>query len=102
MLLDETGVVPAVDQIELHPYLQQEDLRAFHAEHGVVTEAWSPIGQGGALLADETIAVPESVTPERIRSNLDVLGLELTDEEMSAIAGLERAERIGPDPDVFG
>lgn len=127
VLLDETGVVPAVNQVELHPYLQQEDLRAFHAEHGIVTEAWSPIGQGGPLLADETVAsiaaahgrepaqvvlrwhlqlgdvvIPKSVTPARIASNLDLTGFELTDEDMAAIAGLERAERIGPDPDVFG
>lgn len=126
-LLDETGVVPAVNQVELHPYLQQEDLRAFHAEQGIVTEAWSPIGQGGPLLADEAITaiaaahgkdaaqvvlrwhlqlgnvvIPKSVTPSRIESNLDVTGFELTDEEMATIAGLERAERTGPDPDLFG
>ena len=127
VLLDETGVVPAVNQVELHPYLQQEDLRAFHAEHGIVTEAWSPIGQGGPLLQDETIAgiaaahgkdpaqvvlrwhlqlgnvvIPKSVTPSRIASNLDLTGFELTEEEMTSVAGLERAERTGPDPDVFG
>ena len=127
VLLDETGVVPAVNQVELHPYLQQEDLRAFHAEHGIVTEAWSPLGQGGPLLTDETVGaiaaahgkepaqvvlrwhlqlgnvlIPKSVTPSRIASNLDLFGFALSEEQMAAIAGLERAERIGPDPDVFG
>ncbi len=126
-LFDETGVVPSVNQVELHPWMQQEDLRAFHAEHGIATEAWSPIGQGGDLLADETIAtiaaahgkepaqvvlrwhlqlgnivIPKSVTPARIRSNIDLFGFQLTDEDMAAIAGLERGERLGPDPDVFG
>ena len=125
VIIDETGVVPAVNQVELHPYLQQEDLRAFHAEHGIVTEAWSPIGQGGPLLADPvitgiaaahgrdaaqvvlrwhlqlgTVVIPKSVTPSRIASNLDLAGFELTEQEVAAIAGLERAERIGGDPDV--
>ncbi|MFB9378410.1 aldo/keto reductase [Kineococcus gynurae] len=126
-LFDETGIVPAVNQVELHPWLQQEDLRAFHAEHGIVTEAWSPIGQGGDLLQDSTIGeiaaahgkepaqvvlrwhlqlgnvvIPKSVTPSRIRSNIQLSSFQLTDDEMAAIAGLERGERIGPDPDVFG
>ncbi len=126
VLLDETGVVPAVNQVELHPYLQQEDLRAFHAEHGIVTEAWSPIGQGGALLEDDAIGaiaaahavdpaqvvlrwhlqlgnivIPKSVTPSRIASNIDITGFALSEEQMEVIGGLERAERIGPDPDVF-
>ena len=126
-LFDETGVVPSVNQVELHPWMQQEDLRAFHAEHGIATEAWSPIGQGGDLLADETIAkiaaahgkepaqvvlrwhlqlgtivIPKSVTPARIRSNIDLFSFQLTDDDMAAIKGLERGERLGPDPDVFG
>lgn len=126
-LFDETDVVPAVNQVELHPWLQQEDLRAFHAEHGIATEAWSPIGQGGELLADPVlgeiaaahgkdaaqvvlrwhvqlgnVVIPKSVTPSRIASNLELFDFELSDDEVAAIAGLERAERLGPDPDVFG
>jgi diketogulonate reductase-like aldo/keto reductase len=127
VLLDETGVVPVLNQVECHPWLQQDDLRAFHDEHGIVTEAWSPIGQGGDLLADPTIGriaqahgkdpaqvvlrwhlqrgtvvIPKSVTPSRIRSNLDAVGFALSEDDMAAIAGLERGERLGPDPDVFG
>ncbi|MEI7033573.1 aldo/keto reductase [Streptomyces pratensis] len=124
-LLGNTGVTPAVNQIELHPALQQNELRAFHAEHGIATEAWSPLAQG-AVLGDESIVriagahgvspaqvvlrwhlqsgnivIPESVTPERIRQNLDVFGFELSDAEMSAIAGLDRGLRTGPDPDTL-
>jgi 2,5-diketo-D-gluconate reductase A len=126
-LLDETEIVPAVNQVELHPYLTQEPLRRFHAEHGIVTEAWSPLGQGGELLAEPTItgiaekygitpaqvvlrwhlqlgtvAIPKSVTPARIRSNLDVLGFELADDDVDAISALNANRRLGPDPDRFG
>jgi diketogulonate reductase-like aldo/keto reductase len=126
-LFDETTVVPAVNQVELHPYFSQEELRAFHAEHGIVTEAWSPLGQGGELLQESTVtgiaekygvtpaqavlrwhvqlgnvAIPKSVTPERIRSNLDVFGFELADDDMAAISGLDSGRRLGPDPDRFG
>ncbi|WP_406149256.1 aldo/keto reductase [Streptomyces sp. NBC_01012] len=124
-LLGNTGVTPAVNQIELHPALQQNELRAFHAKHGIATEAWSPLAQG-AVLGDEpivkiagahgvspaqvvlrwhlqsgNIVIPKSVTPERIRQNLDVFGFELSDVEMSAIAGLDRGLRTGPDPDTL-
>jgi 2,5-diketo-D-gluconate reductase A len=124
-LFDETGIVPAVNQVELHPWLQQEDLRAFHAEHGIATEAWSPIGAGGELLQDPTIGaiaaahgkdaaqvvlrwhvqlgtivIPKSVTPARIASNLELFDFELSQDEMTAIAGLERGQRLGGDPDV--
>ncbi|MER7409852.1 MULTISPECIES: aldo/keto reductase [Streptomyces] len=124
-LIDETGIVPAVNQIELHPGLQQKELRAFHAEHGIATEAWSPLAQG-AVLGDEAvvriaeahgvtpaqavlrwhlqlgnIVIPKSVTPARIRQNLDVFGFELSDAEMDAVAGLDRGLRTGPDPDTF-
>ncbi|MGC9436750.1 aldo/keto reductase [Streptomyces sp. WG5] len=120
-----TGVTPAVNQIELHPALQQSELRAFHAEHGIATEAWSPLAQG-AVLKDEpivrisgshgvspaqvvlrwhlqsgNIVIPKSVTPERIRQNVDVFGFELSDADMSAIAGLDRGLRTGPDPDTL-
>jgi 2,5-diketo-D-gluconate reductase A len=125
-LLDETDVVPAVNQVELHPYLQQADLRAFHARHDIVTEAWSPLGQGKALLDDPTlvaladrlhrttaqvvlrwhlqlgnVVIPKSVTPERIAANIDVFDFTLTDDDMSALGALESGERMGPDPDTF-
>ncbi len=121
----ETEARPTVNQIELHPRHQQAELRAWHAEHGIATEAWSPLAQG-ELLADETIAevaerhgktpaqailrwhiqlgnivIPKSVTLERIRENLDLFDFELSDEDMAAIAGLDRSERIGPDPATF-
>ena len=125
-LLGEADVVPAVNQVELHPRLQQPELRAFHERHGIVTEAWSPLAQG-ELLGDATIGelaaahgrtpaqvilrwhlqlgnmvIPKSVTPERIRENFDVLDFELTDGELERIGELDRAERVGPDPDSFG
>jgi 2,5-diketo-D-gluconate reductase A len=126
-LFDETSVVPAVNQVELHPYLTQEPLRAFHAEHGIATEAWSPLGQGGDILRDQSVTglaekygltpaqvvirwhlqignvvIPKSVTPERIRSNVDVFGFELDEDDVAAISALNRDERLGPDPDRFG
>ncbi|WP_024873980.1 aldo/keto reductase [Saccharomonospora piscinae] len=125
-LLDNTGVVPAVNQIELHPNLPQADLRAFHAEHGIATEAWSPLGQGKGLLDDPTlgslaekygrtpaqivlrwhlelgnITIPKSVTPSRIRENLDVFDFELADDDVKAIAALDNGTRVGPDPDTL-
>ncbi|CAM5228480.1 oxidoreductase [Streptomyces spiroverticillatus] len=124
-LLDKASVVPAVNQIELHPGLQQQELRDFHARHGIVTEAWSPLAQG-AVLADEAITaiaarhgrspaqvvlrwhlqtgnvvIPKSVTETRIRENLDVFGFELSAQERDAIAALDRGMRTGPDPDTF-
>ncbi|WP_459247695.1 aldo/keto reductase [Streptomyces youssoufiensis] len=124
-LCERTGVTPAVNQIELHPALQQNELRAFHAEHGIATEAWSPLAQG-AVLKDEpvvriarshgvspaqvvlrwhlqsgNIVIPKSVTPERIRQNLDVFGFELSDTDMSAIVDLDRELRTGPNPGTF-
>ncbi|GAA4633465.1 aldo/keto reductase [Actinoallomurus vinaceus] len=125
-LIEETDVVPAVNQIELHPYLQQEELRAFHAEHGIATEAWSPLAQGGTLLKDDAVTrlaaehgrtpaqivlrwhvqignvvIPKSVTPSRIRENIEVFDFELSDDDLAAIARLDRGERTGPDPDTF-
>jgi 2,5-diketo-D-gluconate reductase A len=122
-LLDETDVVPAVNQVELHPDLQQEQLRRLHAEHGVVTEAWSPLGQGLALrhpvvaeLAHRhgrtpaqvvlrwhvqlgNVAIPKSTTPSRIRENIGLFDFALADADMSALAALESGTRLGPDPD---
>jgi len=124
-IIDATGVVPAVNQIELHPYLQQAELRRVHAERGIVTESWSPLAQGEVLddpvvtriaeahgvsagqvvirwhLQLGLVVFPKSVTPERVEQNFDVFGFELDDDEMRAIEGLERGERIGPDPDTF-
>jgi diketogulonate reductase-like aldo/keto reductase len=125
-LLDETSVVPALNQIELHPLLPQSELRAFHAEHGILTEAWAPLAQGGDVLKDPVIAriadrhgkspaqvilrwhielgnvvIPKSVTPSRIRENLDVFDFSLSADDLTAIAGLETGDRIGPHPDTF-
>jgi diketogulonate reductase-like aldo/keto reductase len=122
-LIAGSDLVPAVNQVELHPGLQQSELRAAHARLGIVTEAWSPLAQG-AVLKDEAITtvaarhgksaaqvvlrwhlqlgnvvIPKSVTPARIRENLDVFDFTLTDDEMTAIAGLDRDLRTGPHPD---
>jgi 2,5-diketo-D-gluconate reductase A len=125
-LIDSSGTVPALNQIELHPYFSQTELRRVDAEHGIATEAWSPLGKGGDILHDETVAgiaekygispaqvvvrwhlqlgnvvIPKSVTPDRIRSNFDVFGFELADDDMDAIDALNRDERLGPHPDSF-
>jgi diketogulonate reductase-like aldo/keto reductase len=124
-IIEDTGVVPAVNQIELHPALQQAELRAFHEEHGILTEAWSPLGQGAALKAPAVaeiaedlgrtpaqvvlrwhlelgnVVIPKSVTPERIRENFDVFDFELGEDRLAQIAKLDRGERIGPNPDQF-
>ena len=121
----ETGATPSVNQIELHPYLQQEEMRRVDRELGIATEAWSPIAQGAVLddpvlgaiarahgkspaqvavrwhLQLGNIAIPKSITPQRIRENLDVFDFELRDEDLEAIAGLDRGLRTGPDPDVY-
>ena len=124
-LVDETGIVPTINQIELHPFFQQHDLRAVHQRMGIRTQAWSPLGQSEALqdttivaiaarykrtpaqivlrwqLQLGNIAIPKSVTPERIRSNFDVFDFALSDDDMAAIAGLDRDGRMGPDPLLF-
>ncbi|MDY0814878.1 aldo/keto reductase [Kitasatospora purpeofusca] len=125
-LAEESSLVPVLNQVELHPYFPQEELRAFHAEHGIATEAWSPLGQGKDLLAEPAlvriaekhgrtvaqvvlrwhlqsgiIAIPKSVTPSRIKENLDVAGFELDAEDLAAIAGVATGTRIGPDPQGF-
>jgi 2,5-diketo-D-gluconate reductase A len=125
-LLDETGVVPAVNQVELHPRFPQEELRAFHAQHDILTEAWAPLGQGKGLLDEPVLAqlgrsknktpaqlvlrwhlqlgnvvIPKSVTASRIRENFEVFDFELDDAEMAQIGGLATGERLGPDPEDF-
>ena len=123
-LFDEVGVVPAVNQIELHPQLPQEELRAFHAEHGIVTESWSPLGQGKLLTNERLVeigqkhgktpaqvvlrwhldlglvTIPKSVTPSRIKENLDVFDFELDVDDLDAIATLNTGERFGGDPET--
>jgi 2,5-diketo-D-gluconate reductase A len=124
-IIDETGVVPSVNQIELHPRFQQNELVEFHAEHGIVTESWSPLGQGtlfdnpdlkqlaskyGKTVAQVVIrwhldrgfvVIPKSVTPSRIDENFDVFDFQLEKEDIGKIASLDsRDGRIGPDPDT--
>lgn len=125
-LLAETSVIPAVNQIELHPHLQQRASREIHAEQGIATEAWSPLGQGKGLLEVPAIiaiaqkhgrtpaqvvlrwhiqlgnvVIPKSVTPSRIKENIDVFGFELDPEDMAAISALNEDRRLGPDPATF-
>jgi 2,5-diketo-D-gluconate reductase A len=124
-VLDETDVVPAVNQIEVHPYLTQEQLLAFDAEHGIATEAWSPIARGRVLedptildvagrtgrtsaqvvlrwhIQSGSIVFPKSVNPKRMAENFSIFDFELSGEEMAAISRLNRGERTGPDPDTF-
>jgi 2,5-diketo-D-gluconate reductase A len=125
-LARDAGRMPTINQIELHPLLQQAELRAWHAEHGIATEAWSPLAQG-EVLGDDTlvtiaarhgrtvaqvilrwhlqlgnVVIPKSVTPARVRENIDLFGFELSDDDLAAIARLDVGHRTGPDPAVFG
>ncbi|HVS67734.1 MAG TPA: aldo/keto reductase, partial [Mycobacteriales bacterium] len=122
-LFAETDVIPAVNQIEIHPYLVQDELRAFCAEHQIAVEAWSPIGRG-AVLDDPTIreiasragktpaqvvlrwhiergdiVFPKSMHPERIAENFDIFDFALSGDDVAAISALDRGQRVGPDPE---
>ena len=126
-IVEDTGVVPAVNQLELHPYFPQESMRVVNAQLGILTESWSPLGKRQAPFTEPPVTaaaeahgvapaqvilrwqvqlgcipIPKSATPERQRTNLDVFGFELTDDEMRAITGLGRADGrlFGGDPDV--
>ena len=125
-LHDETGEWPSINQIELHPYLQQAPLRAYHAQHGIVTESWSPLASGKKVLDDpvvsgvaaahgatpaqvviawhlalDLVVLPKSVTPSRIVENLAAADLTLTGEEVAELSTLERGFRTGPNPEEF-
>ncbi|ADU70659.1 2,5-didehydrogluconate reductase DkgA [Pantoea sp. At-9b] len=127
-LMDETGVSPVVNQIELHPMLQQRTLHAWNAMHQIQTESWSPLAQGGAGVFDQEViktlakkygktpaqivirwhldsglvVIPKSVTPARIEENFKVFDFRLEKPEISDITTLDIGKRLGPDPEKFG
>ncbi|EPN9509528.1 2,5-didehydrogluconate reductase DkgA [Cronobacter sakazakii] len=127
-IIDETGVTPVINQIELHPLLQQRQLHAWNATHKIQTESWSPLAQGGEGVFDQKIireladkygktpaqivirwhldsglvVIPKSVTPTRIAENFNVWDFRLDKDELSEIAKLDQGKRLGPDPEQFG
>lgn len=125
-VIDATGVVPAVNQIELHPFLQQRELRAFSDKLGIVTESWSPLAHGGELLTNQflleiadkhqktvaqvilrwhvqlgLVAIPKSVTASRMAQNIDVFDFSLDADDMAKITAIDAGKRLGPDPADF-
>lgn len=125
-LAAETEITPVLNQIELHPEFSQEELRAYHETHGIVTEAWGPLGQGRGLLDEPlvidlaaakgrtpaqivlrwhiqvgNVAIPKTVNPQRMRENLEIFDFELDASEMDSLAGLDRGRRLGPHPNDF-
>lgn len=127
-LIDETGLAPVINQIELHPLMQQRQLHSWNATHKIQTESWSPLAQGGEGVFDRPIirdladkygkspaqivirwhldsglvVIPKSVTPSRIAENFNVWDFRLDKDELSEIAKLDQGKRLGPDPDQFG
>lgn len=124
-IIEESGVIPAVNQIELHPHFPQAHMRAFHAEHGIQTQSWSPLARQRSLLDHSivatvaeahgvtpsqavlrwhvqlgTIPIPKSATPSRQRENIDVFGFELTDAEVDSLSSLESGRLWGGDPET--
>ena len=124
-LIEETGVVPAVNQVELHPYFPQAQLRAFHATHGIRTESWSPLAKRSELLTEQILTelatvhdvtptqvvlrwhtqigstpIPKSADADRQRENADVFGFTLTDDQVAAISALERGRLWDGDPNT--
>jgi 2,5-diketo-D-gluconate reductase A len=124
-LMDSSGVTPSINQVELHPYFPQTELRAFHAEHGIQTESWSPLGRGSELLTEQVIVaaatahgvspaqavlrwhtqqgllpLPKSATAERQALNLDSFGFDLSQLEIDALTSLERGRIAGLDPET--
>jgi 2,5-diketo-D-gluconate reductase A len=126
-IIAETGVVPALNQVELHPGFPQAELRAVHAQHGIVTESWSPLAQADPVLFENpalmriaadraktpaqvilrwhiqlgAVVIPKASSAERLAENIDVFGFELSDAEMSAISAIGAPGRLGPDPATF-
>jgi diketogulonate reductase-like aldo/keto reductase len=125
-LANETDMTPALNQVELHPEFPQEELRAYHETHGIVTEAWGPLGQSKGLLDHSllvemaeakgrtpaqvvlrwhiqlgNVVIPKSVSPQRIRENFEIFDFELDDGDMDTLARLNRGRRLGPHPNRF-